>query len=457
MYLENNLIVEVVDSSGTPLKEWGQQKFGDKRLSCYVQSETGMSFGLRLVPAASIRSEMDDRRAETKRWYRTHSQDQEAPLQPFDFLATLRLDGRETPEKCNIVYLDPANEWYRTPSGEIDMCGKMIRESKDSDVHFHKWVFQEVGIESMIEELSLQFDTQVPEPEDPLVKAMQDMGSNNLADKEETAKAGVIEISIQRVIIEQQTTQRPWDANGSTSPEAAGGSKTDRNISHTAGRTAGKKASSNIGTFVYYNPIDADDKPYAVFKFFYRSEEVLRKFDFRGFPSKQIKPDAVALAKLGLGDAVSKRGTAELDHDSDSDSDNDEPTQRRNGGRKTRKAKKKTEQDSPRRLHFPDQAAFSEDEDIDEEEVSKRLEEDDRSRGVSKPVFIDQPVAGPERAVLSNIKEHVNGNLAQPTGADSANKLIETKQLTADEVVQQKPDATKEVVQQTDVESDEEL
>lgn len=66
-------------------------------------------------------------------------------------------------------------------------------------------------------------------------------------------------------------------------------------------------------------------------------------------------------------------------------------------------------------------------------------------------------MAGPERAVLSNIKEHVNGNLAQPTGADSANKLIETKQLTADEVVQQKPDATKEVVQQTDVESDEEL
>lgn len=58
MYLENNLIVEVVDSSGTPLKEWGQQKFGDKRLSCYVQSETGMSFGLRLVPAASIRSEV---------------------------------------------------------------------------------------------------------------------------------------------------------------------------------------------------------------------------------------------------------------------------------------------------------------------------------------------------------------------------------------------------------------
>ena len=39
MYLDKTLDVVVIDQWDQPLKEWGQQKFGTNRLSCYVQSE----------------------------------------------------------------------------------------------------------------------------------------------------------------------------------------------------------------------------------------------------------------------------------------------------------------------------------------------------------------------------------------------------------------------------------
>ena len=115
------------------------------------------------------------------------------------------LDGRDKPERRVIVYLDPYDEDYNKPNGEVSIKTRWA-QGKDGTLKEQAWVFKDVGIETMFDKLIIAGDIDIATPipkrsEDALVEAMNIAYLSGDADmiREEKSKVGQIVVVIERV------------------------------------------------------------------------------------------------------------------------------------------------------------------------------------------------------------------------------------------------------------------
>ncbi|KAL9026398.1 MAG: hypothetical protein Q9196_004931 [Gyalolechia fulgens] len=187
---------------------------------------------------------------------------------PFSFLATLYLDGRIKPERTLIVYLDPNDDDFSHPNGEVMFKCRHV-QGENGSVNEQAWVFKEIGIETVFEKIALRDRAEdLLDPEDVLVNAFNDskLGGERSQVDEERGKVGQIVIELERVSLGKKYRDRNYRAMHSEGDmddvDMEGGSQ---EVAHTTA------------------PYVEGEGPWASFRFFYRSQEQLQKYNFPGF------------------------------------------------------------------------------------------------------------------------------------------------------------------------------
>ncbi len=215
------------------------------------------------------------------------------PAPNFHFLASLYLDGRSRPERRVIVYLDPDDDDFNQPHGRVQFKSRWV-EGRDGRLQEHCWLFKDVGIETVFDKMLISgkrgaSDTVYMREEDDLIAAMNctDIQGEGV-DKEQKAKAGQIVVTLERVKLGEKWEDpkyRPSYKEGESVDVDMEGAKKD--VSHTTGFGQARPVGSNAVRVVAYTPYNENERAYATFQFFYRSEEKLRRFHFPDFPKPQ--------------------------------------------------------------------------------------------------------------------------------------------------------------------------
>ncbi|PPJ53086.1 hypothetical protein CBER1_11588 [Cercospora berteroae] len=273
--------VAVVDIDGKAFKEWGVQQNKTKSMtSCYVQSEKNKQFRIRITPNIDG---WDKVFASERYKFGVH-----------DMLVTMRLDGKEKVEKQEVVYLDKYHPYFDyVMDGEVYLKAKKVQDEEGFTRHYN-WAFKDVGIELLFDNLSL------------------DSTTTTTTDAKESSTSGIIEITLDRIRVEAR--DREWTEYGThaydrASAETASSTTITNDQAHVATDTGGFliRGTSHVIDYDYVVP---EAGPWATYKFFYRSEEVLRKFGFEGFKS-DVKRAAIAMKKAREEEKVRKRKEAE--------------------------------------------------------------------------------------------------------------------------------------------------
>lgn len=251
--------VAVVDPDGKVFKEWGVQQNKTKSMtSCYIQSEKDKQFRIRITPNIDgwdrvFASEVYE--------YGVH-----------DMLVTMRLDGKEKVEKQEVLYLDKDHPYFDyTTNGEVYLKAKKVQD-EEGRTRYYNWAFKDVGIELLFDNLSLDSTTTAPD----------------------ASASGIIEITLDRIRVAAH--DREWDEIGTHAYErssATSATSAAKDQAHMATNTGGDimRGTHHVIDYDYVVPEAA---PWATYKFFYRSEEVLRKFGFEGFKS-DVKRAEIAM------------------------------------------------------------------------------------------------------------------------------------------------------------------
>lgn len=202
--------------------------------------------------------------------------------------ALLRLDGRKGDESIAMIYLD-REELASNSDGEIKVLNRTVR-APNGKLRKCGWIFKDIGIESLdfhslnISEMAEHVTTE----EHNLVAALNELGNNAFEDAGEQSKFGQIEIILQRVTVLEPISQSGFEPDMVESEEdtemVLGSSE---KISHRAANDSGRPCANGPHEVTYYYPVEEDELPFAVFKFYYRSEDVLRRFNFEGFAAKR--------------------------------------------------------------------------------------------------------------------------------------------------------------------------
>ncbi|KAI9676464.1 MAG: hypothetical protein M1817_000621 [Caeruleum heppii] len=210
------------------------------------------------------------------------------PPPDFHFLASLYLDGRDHPERKLVIYLDPDNEDFAPPDGKITFKNRWM-EGPDGQLQEHSWIFKDVGIETIFDKMLISGERDAAQPvhvrdEKELIAAMNSTslsGEGYSADAKTTV--GKIELTLERVRIgpkwhdeHYQLRHQPYDV---AKVDMKG---VDANVTHTAGYGEAKLTDTKAIKMVAFSSYN-DEGTFAKFTFFYRSKEVLRKFQFEGF------------------------------------------------------------------------------------------------------------------------------------------------------------------------------
>ena len=137
----------------------------------------------------------------------------------------------------------------------------------------HKWVFKDVGIESMFDKLLLSRDVKEEEAnkedEDAIINAMNSLGTKEEDGDEEEAKVGVISIILHRIKVGYEYDDRDFNPSY-REDEGADVDMADANkVTHTTGLDKGYSLGRKSIPAITYTSFDEPD--YATFKFFYRS------------------------------------------------------------------------------------------------------------------------------------------------------------------------------------------
>ena len=154
---------------------------------------------------------------------------------PFDFLATLYLDGRSIPERKVVVYLNPEHEDF-SPGGKSHLKSRWV-QTKDGGIQEHAWIFQDVGIDTILSKLELvKPGKDAEEGEVAMIAAMTRAGISAEFDveKEERKKIGQIEVQIMRVVLGKKSMDyqfRPRHQEGDN--EDVYMEETDPQLTHT--------------------------------------------------------------------------------------------------------------------------------------------------------------------------------------------------------------------------------
>lgn len=150
------------------------------------------------------------------------------------------------------------------------------------------WIFSDIGIEHFLCQLTVSSHGEPSisgteadgEIDKEVLKRLEELKLES--PREDKTKLGCIEITLNEVVLSgDQSIYVPRtldDGTDGTAVSIADG------VSHTVERSEGKVAATEMTT-TYYTHVSKDEPPYATFKFFYRSAEIMRKIcekDFEG-------------------------------------------------------------------------------------------------------------------------------------------------------------------------------
>ena len=156
---------------------------------------------------------------------------------PFDFLAALYLDGRSKAERRVIVYLNPKHEDFN-PGGKSCLKCRWV-QTKDGGMKEYAWVFNDIGIDTILDKLALSTAGQdTGDDEIAIIAAMKGAGISPETDifREERKKVGQIEVKISRVILRKKYTVDQYQSRhreGENEDVAMDGTASD--LTHSTG------------------------------------------------------------------------------------------------------------------------------------------------------------------------------------------------------------------------------
>ncbi|KAL8716318.1 MAG: hypothetical protein Q9220_000223 [cf. Caloplaca sp. 1 TL-2023] len=338
------LTVHVTDEGGNDLKEWGVQSLRGNKISAYVESIPNMPFRISISPhsllyeeqhaiedghESPLSDEIDDvciktedlseisqrnpsstrhgsndysiKKHPTLR-LRKRNENVATPLvrlcerpstvnvPPYDFMASLYLDGRKKAEKRIVVYLDPHHEDFAGPDGIVYFKHRFV-EGRDGLLREQGWVFQAVGIEAVFKKIALHDSTKTKvEPDDFIVEAMSKSGFEDKLDEmiEERGRVGQILVEMERVTLGRRYSERhyrPKHVEGDDDDLDMEG--LDHQVAHVTGFDLRRLPEKKSVPCIEFYPYRSGEGTWATFQFFYRSREQLQKFNFPGYPSHQ--------------------------------------------------------------------------------------------------------------------------------------------------------------------------
>ncbi|KAI9737773.1 MAG: hypothetical protein M1834_009141 [Cirrosporium novae-zelandiae] len=238
------------------------------------------------------------------------------PCFPFHFLAMIYLDGRSIPERRYVIYLDPEDEDFRL---QTTLRGRLTC-NPDGKIVEYSWHFQDVGVETVFDKLIISGEPKssnfIIQEEEKLLSAMKKvvMGATNPHAEEGNPQPGQIVIKLRRVILGEKGADPDFKgAHEMGKNEDVNMKNAGDNVSHTTGfkENGAVYRNHNIRTVKHY-PFDPNEEFYAIFQFFYRSKEVLRKFDFPGF--SPAKSSGHNRAYHNLNDIVARTTSLSVNH-----------------------------------------------------------------------------------------------------------------------------------------------
>lgn len=148
---------------------------------------------------------------------------------------------------------------YRDDDGVLRECG---------------WLFKEVGIENIFDQLILSSDDAEAVPAqkvDELSTLFQSFGGNGLHDPEEP-KVGQIEVTFERVILGKTTFDNDISSYMDDNRDAdLDSTEVSKKLTHTAARDGGQKRVDKPKT-IWFEPLHSQQFAWATFRFYYRSE-----------------------------------------------------------------------------------------------------------------------------------------------------------------------------------------
>ncbi|TKA74199.1 hypothetical protein B0A49_06223 [Cryomyces minteri] len=200
---------------------------------------------------------------------------------PFDLLASMYLDGRQRPERRKIIYLDPLHPEF---ARKVEFNTRWM-EDKNGNLRKCAWFFKDVGIETMFDKLVLSKQGEgadlAKEDEEDLLSAMNLTG---LEDNGVKMQLGQIVVVLERIRLGKTAYDEDFHAEHRAEHEDSMDTSDLTTVSHTVGFDVSECTKNRRVPIIHYGPYVEGEKPYAVFRFYYRSEEKLRKFCFDGFP-----------------------------------------------------------------------------------------------------------------------------------------------------------------------------
>ncbi|KAL6718866.1 hypothetical protein ACLMJK_003100 [Lecanora helva] len=315
------ITVHVTDEDGKALSEYGVQYIRrhshGKRVSAYIQSKTDAQFRISVQPRIPFREtrfdEFESGVADGDKTLKHRSHDQNQPSSnegainrnlpakteadlssppEYSLLASLYIDGRSTPERRVIVYLDPSDCDFNR---KVLIKHRWVK-TKDGTLEEHAWVFKEKAIETVFDKLMISCNQARSEgrDEDAIIEAMQ---SAQLEDSElfgdEGKQVGQIIVEFRRVVLGKKHYDNDYhtkfheDQSESVNLDGA-----KQEITHATGFSAtstGPTMPVKVMNFSDYKP---DEGTWATFQFFYRSAEQLQRFGFGRFESARTTAKA---------------------------------------------------------------------------------------------------------------------------------------------------------------------
>ncbi|KAK4502575.1 hypothetical protein PRZ48_006001 [Zasmidium cellare] len=308
------LDVNIVDGiTGKPLREWGKQPLPQGRgVSSFVQAVTGRPFKVRIEPTLPFIPIVAEQRENERQDRAMTGEHRHLDFAPWHLLCTLRLDGRF--EKRAIAYLDPRHAHFKRI---VVMDGRHVADGQGNR-YWHRWVFKEAGsgIDLLLDSLSLAPSGKEGSQEEQLASLLEGLDPH---EKQDTTMSGMLEITFERVTVKQSSYTEEWKPSMDAENEEGTDAKAEKDVSHKAATDkASSQKSAKMTTFIDYNLVN--EEPYAVFQFKYRSEDVLRKYGFPGFPKKDtVKVPDELMATVSLEGTSKKRAAGSEQSDEQSD------------------------------------------------------------------------------------------------------------------------------------------
>lgn len=135
-----------------------------------------------------------------------------------------------------IIYLDPAHEDFNM-GGKSQMKARWVR-GKDGTIQEHAWVFNDIGIDTILDRLDLADRCEIMPAEDQLVAKLGSAGLRPEADveKEEKKRVGQIKVVVERVVLREKwidSEYQPRHREGEREDMHMSG--VDSELTHTAG------------------------------------------------------------------------------------------------------------------------------------------------------------------------------------------------------------------------------